>query len=145
MKAWKMIKTIRQLVLIVGCLIFTQTIFGGGVAVIVNPASTLTSVKSGEIKAVYLNKSKKIAEITIKPIDNAASDVRTKFLKTIVRKNPKKFKAYWARLVFSGKSAPLQSVANDIGAKQWVNSHPDSIGFINSKNIDDTVKVIYQF
>lgn len=143
MKTNKMIKNSCLLTASMVCFLFVQTAFAG-VAVVVNPASTLTSAKASEIKKVFLGKSKKIAGQAMKPVDHAEGDIREEFLNTVVKKNPRAFKSHWTRLVFSGKSAPLKSAGDDAGIKQWVNSHTDAIGFIDSKNIDDSVKVIFK-
>lgn len=143
MKTNKMIKNTSRIVALTICFLFTQNVFSG-VAVVVNPSSTLTSAKAGEIKKVFLGKSKKILGQTVKPIDNSEEDIRNKFLKKIIKKNPRAFKSYWTRLVFSGKSAPLKSGGNDADVKQWVNNNDDAIGFIDSKNVDDSVKAIFK-
>ena len=125
------------------CLFLPQTVLAG-VAVIVNPASPLSTVEAGEIKKVFLAKSKKISGHIIKPIDNGEGDIRDKFLISVVGKKPRVFKSHWIRLIFSGKSAPLKSGGDDAGVKKWVSSHIDAIGFIDNDNVDDTVKVIFK-
>lgn len=132
-----------RLCLAIVCMMFTQLSFAG-FAVIVNPSAAVSSASPSDIRAVFLHKSKKISGVAVVPIDNADNAMRKTFLKSVVRKKPRAFKSYWTRLVFSGKASPLKSQSNDNGVKQWVGSHADAIGFIDSKNVDDSVKVIYQ-
>ncbi|HFD31177.1 MAG TPA: phosphate ABC transporter substrate-binding protein [Gammaproteobacteria bacterium] len=123
------------------CLMVCQSAYAG-VAVIVNPDSPISTADKAEIRSVYLNKSKKIAGQTVKPVLNSNDEVKKKFLKSVVRKNPRAFKSYWTRLIFSGKASPLKSAGDDSGVKQWISSHTDGVGFISSESVDESVKVI---
>jgi len=115
-----------------------------GVAVIVNPASTLASATADEIKALYLNKANKIGGQIVKPVDHVYGDVRKKFLRAVVGRKPREFKAHWTRLTFSGKASPIKIAGDDADVKRWVANHRGSIGFIHSDSVDATVKVIYK-
>ncbi len=134
---------VTQFVSLLICLFLTQAIYASGVSVVVNPDSSLENVKKNEIKKLFLGKTKKIAGESLKPIDNARGETRKKFLKKVVGKKPRSFKSYWTRLIFSGRAAPLKSGNNDEEVKKMVNGNKNSIGFIDSDNVDDKVKVIY--
>lgn len=123
------------------CLMLSQSAYAG-FSVVVNPASPISTADKAEIKSVYLNKSKKIAGQMVKPVLNSNEEVKKKFLKSVVKKNPRAFRSYWTRLIFSGKASPLKSAGDDSGVKQWISNHADGIGFIDSNSVDDSVKVI---
>lgn len=125
------------------CLLFSQLSYAG-VAVVVHSSSPISSAERKEIRAIFLHKSKKIKGESFVPIDNAKNDMRKSFLKKVLKKSPRTFKSYWTRLVFSGKAPPLKSQSDDASVKKWIGSHNDAIGFIDTKNVDDSVKVIYQ-
>lgn len=141
MKTNKLIKIISSSVLAAACFMVAQSTFAG-VVVVVNPSSSLSSATADDIKKVYLAKKKSIGGQAMKPIDNAAGDMRNKFLESVVGKNDRAFKSYWTRMVFSGKAAPLKSGGDDAGVKKYVNENTDGIGFIDSANVDGTVKAV---
>jgi len=45
-------------------------------------------------------------------------------------------------LIFSGKAIPPKDLANDTEVIAYVNSHNDAIGYINSKSLDKSVKIL---
>jgi len=51
-------------------------------------------------------------------------------------------KAYWSKMIFSGKAAPPAVFDNDAAVKSWVASNTDGIGYIDSSQVDVSVKVI---
>jgi len=141
MKIYNLSKIISSSIMAAACFMYAQSIFAG-VVVVVNPSSSLSSVSADDIKKVYLAKMKKISGQAMKPIDNAEGDMRSRFLESVVGKNSRAFKSYWTRMVFSGKAAPLKSGGDDAGVKKYVNENAEGIGFIDSKNVDGTVKVV---
>lgn len=116
------------------------------IAVIVNNQSSLSSIEKSDMKLVYLGKRSKIAGVKVIPVSLPDEDGATQeFLSSVVEKTTKQYKAYWARLVFSGKGAPPPQLEDSAELKAWVNKNPEGIGFINSKDVDDTIKVAATF
>ena len=80
------------------------------------------------------------------PINLASGDaVRTTFEKSAVGKSASQMKAYWSKLVFSGKGNPPQEVSNDAEAISLVTENPAVIGYIDASKVTDSVKVIGKF
>lgn len=116
------------------------------IAVIVNPGNADTITKD-DIASLYLAKSKtfpggKSATTLDLP---EGSPARVEFVTKVVDKDEAQMKAYWARLIFTGKGVPAQVMENDAAVKAHVAKHPDAIGFIDVISVDSTVKVVSTF
>ena len=57
-------------------------------------------------------------------------------------KTPAQVKAFWSKIIFTGWGQPLPEVSNDIEVKQFIAKHPDAIGYIEQKRVDDSVNVV---
>jgi hypothetical protein len=51
-------------------------------------------------------------------------------------------KAYWSKLIFSGKAKPLNEFASDSEVLNWVSTTPNAIAYIDANKVDGSVKVI---
>lgn len=116
------------------------------VAVIVNPANGDT-ISKDDIASLYLAKTK-----TFPGGKNATtldlpegSPARVEFVSKVVGKDEAQMKAYWARLIFTGKGVPAQVMENDAAVKAHVAKNADAIGFIEVISVDSTVKVVSTF
>lgn len=54
-------------------------------------------------------------------------------------------KAYWSKLVFTGKGTPPQEVPGDAEVKALIGSNPSTIGYIDAGSVDASVKVVHKF
>lgn len=116
------------------------------VAVIVNPTND-SAMTSDDIAKLYLGKTKKFTNgQSAIPLDRTeGTDIRVKFLESTVSKDESQMKSYWSRLIFTGKGVPPKVVETDAEVKELVSRNPDTIGYIDSSSVDDTVKVIATF
>lgn len=116
-----------------------------GVAVVVNPANA-NALSDKDISRVYLGKKKTFASggaiQALQPKEGDAS--RSSFVTGLLKKTERQYKAYWAKLLFTGKGKPPQELGSSAAVKAEVAANADAIGFINSADVDDSVKVVYE-
>jgi len=113
--------------------------------VIVHPGNASVSLSKSEVKKLFLVKKDTFADGTkATPIDHPPSGAfRDAFYKSVTNKNKAKMKAYWSKMIFSGKALPPEVKDNDAAVKSWIASNPSGIGYIDSSQVDDTVKVVF--
>lgn len=112
------------------------------IAIITHPSVSLTANKS-DISALFLGKSKNIAGNKLTPIDQEeGSASKDSFYQKLSNKNPSQLNAYWARIVFTGKGQPPKALMDDDEVKDFVANNSDAIGYIESNNVDTSVKVV---
>ncbi|NOX75844.1 MAG: phosphate ABC transporter substrate-binding protein [Gammaproteobacteria bacterium] len=117
------------------------------VVVVVNPDNPV-ALTAKDIKRIFLGKMKSFpgSGNTIQAVNHSSkSAVRKRFDKKALGKSPKQIKAYWSRLMFSGKGNPLKEVENDAKIIELVAENPSVIGYIDSSSKTGNVKVVGTF
>ncbi|MEJ6474605.1 phosphate ABC transporter substrate-binding protein [Pseudoalteromonas piscicida] len=116
------------------------------VDVIVNPANSAT-LDENEIKQIFIGKSKSFSDGSkALPITQAdGSSVTDEFNEKVLNKSSSQLKAYWSKLVFTGKGTPPKEAADDAEVIKLVASNPNLIGFVSSGAADSSVKVVKSF
>lgn len=116
------------------------------VSVIVNPGNA-NAVDAKEIKRIFLGKQKKFADgsSVVAVAQPGGSAIVEAFSTSALGRSSNQIKAYWAKLIFTGKGTPPQEVADDAAVKSMVSSTPGAIGYIDSGSVDGSVKVVATF
>ena len=116
-------------------------------AIIVSKSNANTSMDSSTVSRIYLGKLSKFSngEPAV-PVDQSeGSATRDAFNGSVLGKSSSQLKAYWSRLIFTGKGTPPKEVGDDAAVKKLVAANPNMIGYIDSSAVDDTVKVVLTF
>lgn len=137
-------KNFKKLIMLV-CFLYAPLSYAE-VAVIVNSANQNTLSES-DISRLFLGKMKSFdSGNSVLPINLKVGDpIRDEFEQKALGKSSQQIKAYWSKLVFSGKGKPpkeMDSVADIIA---FVSSNPDAIAYIDSASVTDAVKVVKTF
>jgi len=113
------------------------------VAVIVNPGSGISAANAGDVKALFLGKSKSVGGKHVVAVgQKEGNGARATFNDKVLGKSGSQLKAYWTKLIFSGKGSPPKSLADDAAVKAHVAANAGAIGYIDSSKVDGTVTVI---
>ncbi|THB65244.1 MAG: phosphate ABC transporter substrate-binding protein [Gammaproteobacteria bacterium] len=136
-------KIILQIIisLIVGCF---SLVCSAEIAVVVHPSNTSADMSDNQVAQLFLAKKRSFpGGGKAIPISQAkGSPVRELFNKKVLKKSEGKLKAYWSKIVFTGKGSPPKTMENDAEVKKLVADNPNIIGYIDAKSVDDTVKVV---
>ncbi len=98
-----------------------------------------------EIKAIFLKKITIIDDKKVVPINLGIRDsLRKKFEKKILRKSFRRLKTYWTKQHYLGHRPPI-SMHSQQSIKSFVKKVEGAIGYIELKNLDDSVKEIYRW
>lgn len=113
------------------------------VAVIV-AADSAASATPAEISRIFLGKLKKFGDGSKVEVvyGKEGTNTRTEFDKKALGKSPSQIKAYWSKLLFSGKGSPPKELASDAEIKAKVAAGGGAIGYIDAAAVDGTVKVL---
>jgi len=117
-----------------------------GVSVIVNSANG-AAIDEGDLSRIFLGKVKKFStgdKITIVNLKYKQA-TRNEFEKKVLNKSASQVKAYWSKLMFSGKGKPPKELASDKDILAFVAKTPGAIGYVADGSVDDSVKVIKSF
>lgn len=128
------------------CLLSISNITMAKVVVIVNVTNTAT-LSDNDLSSLFLGKSKsfpnnnKAQAINL----NYGNETRKAFEKSILKKTSSQVKAYWSKLLFSGKGKPLKELSSDAEVIAFVADNPNAIAYIDASNINSSVKVVKEF
>ncbi len=116
------------------------------VVVVANKAITADSLNAKQISDLWLGKSEFISGSgKVVVVDQVSgTPVYDYFYKNIVKKNGSQLKAYWAKIIFSGKRLPPSVLANDAAVIEWVTSTPSGLGYVAGTSVNETVKVLFR-
>ena len=135
-------KIMRAVIMLSLFVVTTGSVFAD-VSVIANKGIGTDSITAKEAKKIWLGKTRSLDGTSVKladlPKGNASRD---HFYSSVVKKNEKKLKAYWAKIVFAGKGTPPKAFGSDAEVVSWVASTPGAVGYVNSTAADDSVKVL---
>ncbi|MFK5938460.1 MAG: hypothetical protein QM497_08705 [Sulfurimonas sp.] len=105
----------------------------------------ITHLSKNQIKAIYLKKLTMINGQTIIPINLDARDpLREKFNQNLLHMSFERLKSYWTQEHYLGRRPPL-SLKSQKSVKKFIKNVDGSIGYINMKNIDKNVTILYKW
>jgi hypothetical protein len=77
------------------------------------------------------------------PIDlREGSPERDRFYAKITGKTPAQVKAYWSKIIFTGRGQPPKAVPTDVDVKKFVAANAGAIGYIDAALLDDTLRAL---
>jgi hypothetical protein len=114
------------------------------VIAVVSSKSAITTLSKTQLADIFLGRVSRFPNgARVVPIDQAEdSAAREEFYAKVADKSAAQMKAYWSKIIFTGRGQPPKEVANGAEMKRWIAENPDAIGYIDEKLVDDTVRVV---
>jgi ABC-type phosphate transport system substrate-binding protein len=116
------------------------------VAVIVHPSNN-NALDAATVAKIYLGREKSFADgqsvVPMSLVETAPSSAS--FNDVVLKKSASQLKAYWSKLVFTGKGTPPKELASEDEMLKLVASNPSLIGFVDASKVDASVKVAFKF
>lgn len=122
-------------------LILATTYANADIAIVVGSQSSISTTESAEIGRLYLGKTKSIGGANATAV-NQGGTLGDEFNKTVLNKSSSQVKAYWSKLVFTGKGTPPKELGSDADVISAVASDPNTVGYIDAAAVTDQVKVL---
>lgn len=112
------------------------------VAVIVHPSNT-ASVSQDDINKIFTGRAKSFTDgKAAEPLNlSEAVAVRGDFDQKALGRSSSQMKAYWSKLVFTGKGTPPKEMASEQEVLDAVAKNPAAIGYVSAAAVTDSVKV----
>lgn len=128
--------------LFVACLMASP--FALAEVVIIGHPSGPDSISSNQVRDLYLNRSQALPDgQNAMPFELPEGNAtRAEFHDKVTGRNDAQLKAFWSQQVFTGRGQPPAEAGNAPAMKAQVASTPGAIGYIDSADVDDSVKVI---
>lgn len=114
--------------------------------VIVHPSNN-ASFEQSDISKLFLGKSKSFSDggqaVPINQEESSA--VRNGFDEKVLSRSGSQLKAYWSKLIFTGKGSPPKEVSNDAQVIDLVSKNPSMIGYVAVSSLNDSVKSVGKY
>lgn len=117
----------------------------GEMAVIVAAGSGVESLSREQVVNIFMGRYRRLPSDAIaQPYDLPAEDAgKAAFYTGLLGKNLSEVNAYWARLVFSGSTAPPQTVGDPATMLRVVANTPGAVGYVDRSAVNSRVRVVY--
>lgn len=103
------------------------------------------ALSNSQVADIFLRKASRFPDGTqAAPIDQTeGSAARDEFYVKATGKSAAQLKAYWSKIIFTGRGQPPPTVANDLEMKKRIRENPDAIGYIDRRLVDSSVRVVF--
>ena len=125
-------------------LALVATLASAEVVTVVSAQNPTTALSRSEVSNIFLGKTSRFPDGTpAVPIDQPeGSALRAEFYRSVSNQQPAQIKAYWSKMIFTGRGQPPAVADNDEQMKKILASRPDAIGYIDRASVDQRIKVL---
>lgn len=112
--------------------------------VVVSAKSSISSLSSSQLMDIFLGKTSQFPNgEPVTPIDQPeGSDTRDEFYSRYFNKSPAQIRAYWSKIIFTGKGQPPREVPNTERVKKKLAENPEYISYVDRAALDPNLKVV---
>lgn len=114
------------------------------VVVIVSAKNPTTALSADQASDIFLSNNANFpGGGQAVPVDQAeGSPLRDEFYSKTSGKSPAQVKAFWSKVIFTGKGRPPKEAGDSAAVKKLVADNPNIVGYIDKSAVDASVKVV---
>lgn len=114
------------------------------VVVIVSSKNPLIVLSVEQVSDIFLGKTASFPDGTAAiPVDQSETSLlRQEFYVKTTGKTAQLLKAYWSKMIFTGRGEPPREVSDSATVKKMVAENPHYIGYVDKNMVDANVKVV---
>jgi len=115
--------------------------------VVVNAASAVKQLSHEEVINIFLGRYRRLPNgETAIPVDQPESSaLRADFYRKLVNKDLNEINAYWARLIFSGRTSPPVQAASTAEVITLLTASGSSIAYLEHSQVDKRFRIVLEF
>jgi hypothetical protein len=134
-----------KLACLMALLMFAITPARAELVVIVNVDRDIDYLSHEEVVNIFMGRYRKLAEgISLQPLDiKGDAPERRDFYAKLLDKSLAEINAYWARLIFSGRTSPPLALTNQSEVIERIAHDSNAIGYVERKNLNAQVKIVF--
>jgi ABC-type phosphate transport system substrate-binding protein len=114
------------------------------IVAVVSSKSPITTLSKNQVMDIFLGKRTRFPDgSSAVPIDQTeGSAARDEFYTRIADMSAAQVKAFWSKIIFTGRGQPPKTVAAGVEAKKVLLGNPNAIGYIDQNLVDSSVRVV---
>ena len=131
-------------IIAVGFLVASPPVSADVVAV-VSSKSAVTTLSKSQVVDIFLGKTARFPDGSqAVPVDQSEGTiVRDEFYIKLVGKSAAQMKAYWSKIIFTGRGQPPKALPNDAEVKKRLVENPTAIGYMDANMVDASLRVVF--
>ncbi len=120
---------------------YTSIAMANDIAIVTHVENTNERITKAEAVNIFMGRFRQYPNgQRAKPYDNNSS--KNTFYKKLINKSPAEVKAYWARLIFSGRTLPPKSLKDSTTVIEKIQSDKQAISYIPLNQANESVKIL---
>jgi ABC-type phosphate transport system substrate-binding protein len=115
------------------------------VVLVTSTKSPVNSLTTNQVVDIFLGKAEELPNgAPIIPVDQAeGSNEKEEFYKRYTNRTLSQIRAYWSKLIFTGKGEPPKEIGDREQLKQYLATHPNSIGYLERDKVGADLKIVF--
>jgi ABC-type phosphate transport system substrate-binding protein len=136
--------TLRSRLLLASLLLWAGVAGAADLVVIVSAKSPVNALRPEQVADIFLAQTGRFpgGEQAVALDLPVGSPLRNDFYTAVAAKSPAMMKAYWTKMVFTGRGQPPRELASSAAVRRMVADNPAMIGYIDRAALDASVKVV---
>ena len=116
----------------------------GELVVIVSARSPVNALRTEQVADIFLGQIGNFPDghEAVALDQRIGSPQRDEFYAKVAAKSPPLVKAYWTKMIFTGRGQPPREVAGSAAIRRLVAENPALIGYIDKAALDPSVKAV---
>jgi ABC-type phosphate transport system substrate-binding protein len=116
----------------------------GELVVVVSARSQVEALRADQVAAIFLGQSPRFpnGRIAIALDQPVGSPERDQFYARVAGKSAALLKAYWSKMVFTGRGQPPRELAGSAAVRKAVADDPELVGYIEREALDPSVRQV---
>jgi ABC-type phosphate transport system substrate-binding protein len=112
--------------------------------VVVSVRSPVTSLRAEQVADIFLGQVGHFPDGTeaVALDQPVGSPLRDEFYARVAARTPPLMKAYWTKMIFTGRGQPPKEAPNSATVRRMVADNPALIGYIDRSALDPTVRPV---
>ncbi|RJG08234.1 phosphate ABC transporter substrate-binding protein [Massilia cavernae] len=112
--------------------------------VIVSARNPVAAMRPDQVADIFLGHAGRFPDgAEAVPFDQAiGSPLRDDFYAKVAAKTPPLLKAYWTKMIFTGRGKPPRELPNSAAIRKEVAKNPALIGYIDKASLDASVRPV---
>jgi ABC-type phosphate transport system substrate-binding protein len=121
-----------------------QAAAAGELVVIVSARSSVAALRQDQVADIFLGQAARFpgGGEAIALDQNLGAPERDEFYSKVASKTRPLLKAYWTKMIFTGRGQPPREVRGSAAVRKMVAEDPSLIGYIDRTELDASVKAV---
>ncbi len=114
------------------------------IVVVVSAKSPVGALSKEQVEDIFLGKTIRFPDgaLAVAIDQPEGSAIRNEFYVKVVGKTAAQIKAYWSKIIFTGRGQPPPSVSNTVEMMKRISANPAAIGYIDRDMMNDSVRAV---